>query len=68
MPLEFIVDTLQKSVGFDRFEKVVARVLKKYIKDGEKVMTSDKCPSCGSDLVYENGCKVCKNCGNSTCA
>ena len=25
------------------------------------------CPECGSPMVYEEGCSVCKNCGFSTC-
>jgi len=25
------------------------------------------CPDCGSPLVYEEGCRVCKQCGYSTC-
>jgi ribonucleoside-diphosphate reductase alpha chain len=69
VPLEFIVETLQKSTGFDKFDKVVARVLKKYIRDGEKVQSSKVCLNCGSeDLIYEGGCVVCKQCGNSACS
>jgi ribonucleoside-diphosphate reductase alpha chain len=67
-PLEFVVETLQKSMGFNRFEKVVARVLKKYIKDGEKVLVSEKCPQCGSDLIFQDGCKQCPNDGWSKCS
>ncbi len=25
------------------------------------------CPDCGNPMVFEEGCKVCKNCGYSTC-
>ena len=25
------------------------------------------CPDCGSPLVYEEGCRICKQCGYSTC-
>lgn len=68
-PLEFIVETLQKSMGLNNFERVVARVLKKYIKAGEKVLSSGKCPECNSDLVYKEGCKSCSNedCNWSKC-
>jgi ribonucleoside-diphosphate reductase alpha chain len=69
VPLEFIVDTLQKSEGFNRFDKVVARVLKKYIKDGEPTLSHKTCGNCGSnDMVYEGGCVVCKSCGSSQCS
>jgi ribonucleoside-diphosphate reductase alpha chain len=67
-PLEFIVETLQKSAGLNSFEKVVARVLKKYIKDGEPVLVSETCPVCGSVLKYENGCKSCSACSWSKCS
>ena len=35
------------------------------ISDGNKI--TPKCPECGSDLVFEGGCNVCKNCGWSKC-
>ncbi len=25
------------------------------------------CPDCGNPMVYEEGCRICKNCGFSTC-
>jgi ribonucleoside-diphosphate reductase alpha chain len=45
----------------------VLRLIKKYIKDGEKA--KGKCPNCGCEdrLEYVEGCLVCKNCGNSLC-
>ncbi len=38
----------------------------------EKVKYTEKapvgvCPDCGSPLVYEEGCRICKQCGYSTC-
>lgn len=44
----------------------VARVIKRYIRDGEK--GNGKCPSCGSEnLEYKEGCLTCISCGNSKC-
>lgn len=64
--IKFAVEQLQKSKGnLSDFSKVLARTLKKYIKDGEQ--SSEKCNKCGSTLVFENGCKTCKNCGESYC-
>lgn len=67
----FLVEQLLKDPDNDltSFSKVLARVLKKYIEDGTKV-TSDKiCPSCKSEsLLYQEGCKMCKNCGYSACS
>lgn len=45
----------------------VARVIKRYVKDGEK--GKGVCPSCGSEhLEYKEGCLVCMSCGNSACS
>jgi len=65
-PLQFIVEQLQKSKHFTSFEKVVARILKKYIKDGE-VSIGNKCPECGDNLHFQEGCLQCM-CGYSKCS
>lgn len=44
----------------------VERVIKRYIKDGEK--GEGKCPDCGStNLEFKEGCLTCMSCGNSKC-
>lgn len=68
IPLVYIVEQLNKSSD-DMFSVAAAtcRVLKKYIKDGQKLQ-GRSCPSCGSnDLMYNNGCVVCSNCNYSAC-
>ena len=68
-PLQFIVSQLQKDTNFADVERSIARVLKGYIRDGEEVITSDgKCPECGSDLSFRDGCISCFNCGYSKCS
>ena len=39
------------------------------IQLSKKTDISDKpkCPDCGSELVYEGGCNICRNCGWSKC-
>ena len=68
LPIKFICEQLHK-VDQDAhmfcFEKSVARVLKKYISDGEE--SGDKCEKCHGKMKYENGCKVCLQCGYSAC-
>jgi ribonucleoside-diphosphate reductase alpha chain len=45
----------------------VRKYLATFIKDGEKV-SNEKCLECNSEnVVYQEGCKVCKNCGSSKC-
>lgn len=69
VPLHYVVEQLQKDKSSDMFSfaRVIARVLKGYIKDGTK--SAEKgCPECGnSELVYQEGCLSCKACGYSKC-
>lgn len=69
IPIKFIVEQLSKgSDDMSALSSTAARVLKKYIKDGEKV-SGGKCPSCGADLIYHDGCASCGNsCGYSKCS
>lgn len=65
--IEFLVSQLSKSRGdMNSFEKVIGRVLKEYIKDGTNISGED-CPDCGTNLIFAEGCKSCKNCGYSKC-
>jgi len=69
VPLQYVVEQLQKDKNSDMFSfaRVIARVLKGYIKDGTK--SSEKnCPECNSaDLHYQEGCLHCPSCGWSRC-
>jgi ribonucleoside-diphosphate reductase alpha chain len=45
----------------------IRKYLASLIKDGDKV-PDEKCLECGSEnVVYQEGCKVCVNCGSSKC-
>jgi ribonucleoside-diphosphate reductase alpha chain len=65
--IKFVTEQLNKTKGdMTSFSKSIARTLKKYIKNGEKVGTV--CPVCGSDnVVYKDGCEICLACGNEKC-
>ena len=67
IPIEHIVDQLNKASD-DMFSMsaAVVRVLKKYIKNGQKV-TGNTCPNCGGPLFYFDGCVQC-SCGYSACS
>jgi len=71
VPVHYIAEQLTKDkyAEMTSFSKVIARVLKSYIKDGEKSSSEKKCPSCGSEdsLIYQEGCLTCKSCGYSKC-
>lgn len=65
--IEFLVSQLSKSRGdMNSFEKVIGRVLKEYVQEGSSISGED-CPECGTNLVFAEGCKCCKNCGYSKC-
>jgi len=67
--IEFVVHQLEKTKGdLASLSKVLARTLKKYIKDGTKV-SGENCPSCESESVERtDGCVTCKSCGWTKCS
>ena len=69
--VRFVVEQIQKGAEKEddlfSFSKAVSRVLKHYIQDGI-VIADKKCLDCGAaDLVYQEGCMMCKSCGSSKC-
>ncbi|MFV0554600.1 MAG: adenosylcobalamin-dependent ribonucleoside-diphosphate reductase, partial [Mangrovibacterium sp.] len=71
MSIEKVVDVVSSmqldNETINSWKSGVARALKKYIPDGT---TADgaTCEECGSsDLIYQEGCLTCKNCGSSKC-
>lgn len=64
-PITHVIKTMRKvSSNITSFTAAVTRVLATYIANG--TVSAETC-SCGSKFVYENGCKICKNCGESEC-
>ena len=67
-PLQFIAKQLQKDTHFLDFERALGRIIKTYIKDGEKVISGEKrCPDCETGLIFRDGCATCPACGWSLC-
>ena len=68
--IHYVVEQLQKDREMDMFSfsKVIARVLKNYIKDGT-VPGKTTCQNCGAEdtLRYQEGCVMCTACGSSKC-
>jgi ribonucleoside-diphosphate reductase alpha chain len=71
MPIEKAVDLISSlhldNESINTWKNGVARALKRYVANGTKVK-NQKCSNCNStDLVYQEGCLSCKNCGSSKC-
>lgn len=72
MPIVDIVNLVNglqlDSEAINTWKNGVERTLKRYIPDGTKDDTGKKCDKCGSsELVYQEGCLSCMNCGFSKC-
>jgi ribonucleoside-diphosphate reductase alpha chain len=70
MPIADVVTLIQSlrldSESINNWKNGVERALKRYIPNGTKA--KGKCGECGShNLVYEEGCLICKDCGSSKC-
>jgi len=70
MPIADVVNLVQSlkldSESINNWKNGVERALKKYIPNGTKA--KGKCGECGGDnLVYEESCLICKDCGSSKC-
>ena len=71
MPVNYIlhlVDSLElQEDGINSWKSGVKRALKRFIKDGEPVIGGEKCPECGANLIFQDGCVLCPECGWSKC-
>lgn len=72
MPIPNVVNLVSSlrfhSDTINTWKAGVERALKKYIPDGTKAKSNQRCMECGSNnLVYQEGCLICTNCGSSKC-
>jgi ribonucleoside-diphosphate reductase alpha chain len=72
MPLVSLINVIETlNLGEDAlttWKAGVIRMIKKYIKDGTKA--KDRlCTNCGDPegLIFQEGCLICKGCGNAKC-
>lgn len=70
MAIEKVVDlisSLQLDEAINTWKNGVARALKRYVPDGTEVK-KQSCQNCNStNLMYQEGCLTCKDCGSSKC-
>ena len=71
VPVQYMVEQLQKDKDADLFSfaKVIARCLKKYIADGTRASNGVFDTACcdNPNIVYQEGCATCANCGMAKC-
>ncbi len=63
-----LISSLQLDSAFiNSWKNGVARALKRYVEDGT-VAKGQACDNCDSqNLIYQEGCLTCKDCGSSKC-
>ena len=71
MPLIYVyelIDSLNfKEDYINTWKNGVARTIKKYVKEGEKI--AGHCPECGGEqFEFKEGCILCSSCGWSKCS
>ena len=71
MPIDKIVDLINSlqldSEFINTWKNGVVRALKRYVADGTKAK-GQACDNCKSEnLIYQEGCLTCKDCGSSKC-
>ncbi|MGB8705918.1 MAG: ribonucleoside-diphosphate reductase, adenosylcobalamin-dependent, partial [Gillisia sp.] len=71
MPIDKVVDLINSlqldSESINTWKNGVARAMKKYILDGTKAK-HQRCSNCNSaNLIYQEGCLTCGDCGSSKC-
>ncbi|PWG04196.1 adenosylcobalamin-dependent ribonucleoside-diphosphate reductase [Polaribacter aquimarinus] len=71
MPINKVIELIQSlqldSESINTWKNGVQRALKRYVENGTKAkgQTCDNCNS--SELIYQEGCLTCKDCGSSKC-
>lgn len=71
MPIDKIVDLINSlqldSESINTWKNGVVRTLKRYVEDGTKAK-GQECSNCNSEnLIYQEGCLICIDCGSSKC-
>lgn len=72
MPIPDVVNLVSSlrldSEAINTWKNGVERTLRKYIPNGTKPKKEVKCQNCDStNLMFQEGCLTCKDCGNSKC-
>ncbi|MCX7551947.1 adenosylcobalamin-dependent ribonucleoside-diphosphate reductase [Xanthomarina sp. F2636L] len=71
MPIDKIVDLINSlqldNESINTWKNGVVRAIKRYVEDGTQAK-GQTCANCSSvNLIYQEGCLTCKDCGSSKC-
>ncbi|WP_224490003.1 adenosylcobalamin-dependent ribonucleoside-diphosphate reductase [Robertkochia flava] len=71
MPIEKVVELINSlqldSESINTWKNGVARALKRFVPDGTEIK-GQSCTNCnGTNLINQEGCLTCKDCGSSKC-
>ncbi|MDR1416844.1 MAG: adenosylcobalamin-dependent ribonucleoside-diphosphate reductase [Prevotellaceae bacterium] len=72
MPIVDVINLIEglhlNSETINTWKNGVERALKRYIPNGTEAKQGKRCSVCDStQFVYQEGCLICSNCGNSKC-
>ena len=73
MPILDVVNLVSSlhldNASINTWKNGVERALKKYIPDGTKATKGNVCPepNCEGEMIYQDGCPRCANCGHQEC-
>jgi ribonucleoside-diphosphate reductase alpha chain len=72
MPIPDVVNLVSSlhldNENINTWKNGVERTLRKYIPNGTKPKRGTACPECNSEnLMFQEGCLTCQDCGNSKC-
>lgn len=72
MPIEDVVNLVSglqlDSESINNWKNGVERALKRYVPNGTKAKKGILCENCSSEnVVYQEGCLTCQDCGSSKC-
>ena len=72
MPIPDVVNLVTSlrldSDTINTWKNGVERALKRYIPNGTKAKKGTQCGECGSaNMIYQEGCLICQDCGHSKC-
>jgi ribonucleoside-diphosphate reductase alpha chain len=62
-----IIEVLNKfDIQISSFMFHLSKLLSKFVENGT-IVAGMTCPTCKSEIVYNDGCKICKDCGWTAC-